>query len=650
MTADQAQHRRHLLAELGLVGAVILLASFLLQTGVFTVDESHYLLATKSFLADQSFHIDNGYELYQRPELLYFYTVFPDKLETLGAVATVPPYHAIFASLFLWLFGFSGLFWLNILSFAATIMAVRRLASAVKPDGFFPLLCAGMFALASYGLEYALGIWPHSLSQALISWAAVALLSAREPSGQRTWILAGLAGLLGGLAVGIRLQNILLLPIFLLASRFAWHRSWSTLAIHFAGWIPPLLGLSWINQHRLGTANPFTYGASLTGFAPFQILSWIAGHLWVLVPALLAMWMCWWLWRTKRLRILWGGAMVGMVAVLLLLPWTRSLTGHWLAMAGFHLLDTIFLPAGSVAMGAKTNQLGQVFYGGVLKKGLLEVAPFLALTLLSFGARWLRIDLPRNLIFLFAASMLGLALLPFVLSTGGLCYNPRYLLEWLPVLTVVSFFFAAQLRPSPWLLLGGSSAGFLLALPTLLDAGRVDQLSGTFLPTFAPLLMALLLVVSAFWALSKRKRLLKIAKPVAAGLFGATLAYSIFIQWGVDLDRSRTVRYYSARILNEGKPVVADNSVLITWKSRQDIFSPLKLSRDVFIAGVDESSRNVPAFIEKAIGRRRVFLLRNDIPDDRFEDWTRSYRRLEQKRHGLIFVELLPVKKAGPGP
>jgi hypothetical protein len=89
---------------------VLALGLILLQPGVFSVDESHYLLAADAFSKEGSFRIDNGFERYPAEALLFFYTLVPDSVEFLGTVATVPPYHAILAAPYLKTFGLTGLF------------------------------------------------------------------------------------------------------------------------------------------------------------------------------------------------------------------------------------------------------------------------------------------------------------------------------------------------------------------------------------------------------------------------------------------------------------------------------------------------------------------------------------------------------------
>ena len=636
MTSSWSQRRRGLLIDGLLAVFVLILGLILLQPGVFSVDESHYLLAADAFASEGSFKIDNGFERYPAEALLFFYTLVPDSVEFLGTVATVPPYHAVLAAPYLQAFGLTGLFILNLICFAATCIAVRRLASRLHSEGHFATVAASVFMLGSFGLEYSLGIWPHALSQTLIAWALEAFLCARESKGRRALILAGLSGLLASVATGVRIQNILMLPVLLVTARWALGCSWGLLVSHLAGWVPPLIGYSLINLHRLGTLNPFTYGAKTS-------LDFLENHMWVLLAIAAGCVGLWFLWRKFRWRGLVPGLLGGAAVALAVSPALRSLAGHWLAMTGFHLLDTVFLPAEGIAVtGSTTSELGQVLYGGVLKKGLLEVAPFLVLALLVLPGRPLHPETSRVLRFLGGAGLLGLFLLPLVATSGGFCYNPRYLLELLPALLVASLYFGLHLVTSRVVLLGGMLLGILLTLPTVMNPGSVDAPSGGWLPMLAPLLLALGLLVSAAVAVFFKDRLRGLVRHIACGLLGAALAYGILIQLGVDLGRSNTVRYYAKRILEEGRQVVPDNSILLAWEARKDVFSPLKLERDVLIAGIGPSDTTVPGLIRRVIEDRRVFFLKDGIPQNRWAEWTAPYRLREEERHGLVFVELRP--------
>ncbi len=642
--AEPGARRRGLLIDGALVVCVILCGWILYQPGVFSVDESHYLLAADAFAQRGSYSIENGFERYHARELLFFYTVVPDDVEHLGSVSTVPPFHAILATPFLWLFGFHGMFLLNLLAFAASCVAVRRLAGRLKPDGHFALIAAAVFALGSYGLEYALGIWPHALSQALVVWSMLIFVSASESSGRRAWMQACLAGLLLSVATGVRLQNIVWLPVFMVMARWALKCSWPLLIWHLAGWIPPLAAYSLINLARLGTLNPFSYGthSAVAGSLPVRFFVWMGGHGWIVAIACVAAAALFWLRRKLRLSWLLAGILVTVAGALALSSELRAVSAHWLSMASFHIIDSVFMPANSVSMGSTGNQLGQVLYGGVLKKGLLEVAPVLVLGLLILLGRKVHTTAPRALGFIAGTALLGAAVLPLIVSAGGLCFNPRYLLEIVPGLLIASLYIGLRLSPSWAMLTAGAGLGAGLALPTVLHPGSVEDPSSGLLPMLAPLGIAVCLLITAAPALWKKDFLRGALRHAAAVLLGAALAYGTLIQLGVDLNRSLSIRRIAGRILEEGRKLLPDDSMLIAWEARKDIFSPLKLDRDILIAGAARGDQDMPQLIRRVIADRRVFILKSGIPADIWAGWSAPYRLREHRRHGLEFVELLP--------
>jgi hypothetical protein len=633
-----------------MVLAVLAIGAVLCRPGVFTVDESHYLLAAEAFAERGGFHIPNGYEETGAEALLIFYTLVPARVAELGTVSTVPPYHAVLAAPFFLAGRLGGLVWLNLLAFAGTLLAVRRLAARAGRGGLFPWATAVVFALATFGLEYALGIWPHALSQCLMAWVMLALVTAA--SGQRVLLFAALAGLLGGLATGVRLQNVLLLPVLLMAGRVWLQLSYRSLAVALGGWLLPLAGLAAINAHRLQTANPFSYGASASWALSLRgrVLALLGAHPWIPILLLAALIAAWWLWRRTRRRAVWWGLGAGALLVVTLVPVTRGLLLGWLASLGFHLVDTAFIPGGLGSVGGHTNELGQVLYGGVLKKGLLEAAPWLALgTLALLGAR-LRPALPREVRFLAGAGLVGAVLVPLWVGPGGLCFNPRYLLEITPALAIVALTLLAGLAPERRVLIAGALGGVLAALPVLLHAGDVHSPAGGWLAMLAPIALAVAAPVVTGIALVRPARKPGALSRAAALLAMAGVAYAALVHLRVDLARSLTVRDLAARICAEGLAVIPEppaRSVLLVAEGRKDAFSPLKLERDVWIAKIGSDEEALPDFVRDDRVTRRLFALRNGIPEDRWRRWFQGMQAREEVRRGLVFVELAP---GGPAP
>jgi len=658
VSAEAGPGRRGLAVDAALLAAALAFGLWLHQPGVFTVDESHYLLAAHALASQGSFLVENGYAQVQDPALLFFYTVVPARLAELGTVATVPPLQAVLGAPLLGWLGLRALLVLNLLAFGLTLAAVRRLAARVRPGGGFPLVAVGLFALAGFSLEYALGLWPHALSQALVAWALVALAGSGEP-GRRGALAATACGLLAGLAVATRLQDVLLLPA-LVAAALVWPRPGARrLGLLLAAWLPGVLGLAAVNAARLGTWNPFTYGAAGEGGPLLSALQALAARPWMLglllVSALAGLVAAAWLWRRTRRPWVWLGlAGAGLLAGLLVPP-TRQLLLRTLGTAGFHLLDSSLGPPDLVSVGGHANALGQVLYGGVLKKGLLEAAPYLALALALLLPARARSGLPRAALGLLVFAATGLLLLPFVLSAGGLCYSPRYLLELVPPLCVACLAVAwpangERARRARGAALAGGLLGLLTALPLLAAPGSVEAPAGGLLPMLLPLGLALGLLVALGLARLGPVALRPAAAAVTLGLFAAGAVHAGAVHLGLDVPASLEVRRVAAAMLDEGRSAVPAGATLVAWEGRKDVFSPLKLERDVWIAAAGGLQRARPAVVDWSLGRRRVVVLESGMPPGLLAAWSAGLPTRAQERRGLRFVELLPPPGSGGAP
>lgn len=641
MTSEPASPGRARLLDLAWVGAALLLGGLLLRPGVFSVDESHYLLAAQAMAERGSFEIDNGYSELRAELLLYFYTVIPARLAELGTVSTVPPYHALLAAPLFMIFGLRGLFWLNLLSFAGSVLAVRMLARRLHPGEAFASLAAGAYLVASMSFEYAIGLWPHMLSQALVLWALVVWPAAEDVP--RASARAALSGLLIGVATGVRLQNVLWLAL-LPAAAAVFLRGQRRL---FWPWLGaaalPLLGMAAINQARLGVFNPFTYGgaAESARFSLAEPSLPVTSFATLLLLVLLSLML--WRFRRRPLVMVAFGLPLLSGAVLLLWPPVQRLLANWIGMFLFHFVDSSFLPAGTPLAGAARNEWGQVLYGGVVKKSLLEAAPYLVAALLS--ARYLFSKGRENPYpaLLAALALAGGISLPLVLSSGGFCFNPRYLLELAPLWLLLALDAAWPNLRGRLALLLGAAAGVALSLPLLEHAGSVDEpASGA--PVLIGLALALLLLGAAVWA--ARAPAPARSRKLAGALFVAALGYSALVQWGVDVERGRNVRDVAARILDEARAAIPERALVLAWEGRKDVLTPLKVDRDVWIGGLGGRDEEAPALVERALTVRRVFVLENGVPDELRARLIAGRQTRREVRRGLVFAEIL----AGGGP
>jgi len=624
--------------DLVLVALVLVIGGLLLQPGIFSVDESHYLLAADALGRSGSFHIENGYEKLRDPALLYFYTVIPDRVDELGTVATVPPYHSLLAAPLVWLAGSAGAVWLNLLALAASLLAVRRLALRAGLAERAALACALAFAVGGVSLEYALGIWPHALSQALVVWSLLLVVVDEPPP--RAWFVAGL---LGGLATGVRLQNIVWLPVLSLLVLRARRPGRAALG-WLAGWLPPLAGMALINWWRLDTPNPFTYGRGLglEHTPAWRMLAARAGPMIMLaVVVLLLAVILVFLRRKGRLgsRGLVAAAAAGTL-VLMAIPALRQVVCDYLGRLLYFLVDPALGPAGMRSAGGHTGLWGQVYYGGVLKKGLIETMPLAAAALYWLSPRGIK---DRTSLFarrLLLAAVGALVLLPFMLSAGGWCYNPRYLLELVPALFVLGTAAFYGLPAGRTAILAGTLSGLMLALPVVLSTGTVESpADGRYQLVLALAVILVPTLTLAVWRFVPG-RLAQSAGQAGRALMALAFVYGVMVQLGGDLATSNTVRRYAHGMEQAAEKVVSDGSLLFAWEARKDVFTPLKLERDIWIGGLRFRDTALPPSLVELTPNRRVFVLKNGIPPVRWREIARGRRILERRSHDLLFVEL----------
>src|SRR5262249_54476176 len=147
---------------LGLVVAGFVFTA-IVAPGIFTVDENNYLINVLA-LRHGHFTVANTTNLPASRELLFFDPApWGRSVETTPVGSTAPPLYAFLALPFSWL-GWRGLVALNTLAYLATTAMVFLYASRYSADRATPWFAAAAFALGGFSIEYAMGLWPHSLS------------------------------------------------------------------------------------------------------------------------------------------------------------------------------------------------------------------------------------------------------------------------------------------------------------------------------------------------------------------------------------------------------------------------------------------------------------------------------------------------------
>jgi hypothetical protein len=586
----RVSERQSVILVLAVLGAA---AALLIVPGVFTVDENNHLAWVVSLRSGQ-LTLPGTDALPRSSELLFFDPV-PEVRPGARASSVVPPLYGLFALPFS-LAGWTGLFLLNLAAWLVTIALVRaaaRRAGASQPAAWIGALA---FALAGFSLEYAVGVWPHALAACLSLAAFVAALHAADRDRVR-WAYA--AGLLAGLATGVRYQHIVtagLLGLVLLTDPVRRVRK----ALAYAtGLALPLALCSVANSLRAGIVNPVSKGRGYVG-----------------LPGLATAAPPW-----DPLRAF--GAQVLDFSMQRHIPVWQQMGGHWSDTGALMLLSAV-------------------------KKALLQSAPWVLVVMVAMGAAWLRgqpVNPARRVLRSAGIVVAGVLLLFACAGTNrhdGWCYNARYLFDLIP-LAALALALLIERTGMCWRpLAAGAVAGGLGALVPLAlsPASAARQLA----LMYVPLLLAFASVL-LFAAARRRPRVQRWLAPA----MGVLLGWATAVHVGDDLPAARARRLANLNKLSSVAALLPDVPVAL-FAQRADALGPLLLERrDLVIASTwPDHGHDTPALLE-AFQRagRRVFVL-PDVPEAELR--ALSAGRLVRPVGGAdsLFVEIGPRRQAAP--
>lgn len=543
------------LTLLGLAGALLILP------GVFTIDEANHLAWLVS-LRRGSFHVPGTDALPFSRELVFFDPVAATRAP--GPIAgTMPPLSAIFALPFT-VFGWEGLFLLNLLAWLATTGVIYWAARRVGASPPSAAVGALAFALAGFSLEYAVGAWPHALA-ALLTFAG--FLAALRAAEDDRIVAAWLAGLLMGLAAGVRYQNIVMsavigIVIVVLARRRA------TLGALYALGLALPIGLSSVCNHlRAGSWNPISKGVAYL-------------HV--------------------------GG--VGKVAP------------RWDALWAFlaRVVDFGLQPRDPYweATGAHWTSVGALLLLSAVKKALLQSAPWVMVVLVASLAAWFpgqAAGTVRRRLRAVVVVVLAVFAMFAVAGTrrfDGWCHNPRYFLELLPLfalaLAIILERWKLAWRP---VVMGVVAGGGLALFPLVLHpTSAVRQLSLLYGALAMAAIAGVLVAVPSIRAALHR---------ALAPVIGVTLGWSAVVHVGDDLRAARTLRAANLERLGAVAALLPDGPSAL-FAHQPVALAPLLLERDLVIADTNmdqgrDASLLIASFQSKG---RRVFALTIGMSSD----------------------------------
>lgn len=532
--------------------------------GYLSIDEGTYHYMVKSLADGHGFTIWNGFEELPSAELVAgTFSVEEGRL-----VAVPPELFTVMALPFYVLLGYRGLFLLNALAFLATIALTwdlaRRLASARVA-----VTAALVLGLATYSWDYSQAAWPHAVATLFVvaaAWASVRAFLATNAAEAGRWALT--AGLIAGLAPGIRLDAAFAWPAVFLPFLFDRPPRWREAALALAGLIPGLTLLTLINRHKFGAWTPFTYGregtGANTGLLPY--LPIVAAG-----AALLAA-----LWLASRPRgaealrrrpLVTAGAVALGLALILLLPPLRDAAwrlahGAWQLVVDLRVRD----PGIREPALARTATGGMVYVGS-LKKSLLQSCPYLPILVLPLAAA-LRGRRRVAVLLLLPVPAAFLAAFSYFAWHGGLSLNLRYLVPILPFTSILAALaldelFAGPGRGARWAAIAPiavvAAAGAALVAAGVFEAPPQQQ-EPAVLDAPLALAVAALLAGGAIAAVGGRSG--RLLRGAAGAVTIAGMAWAAVATFAYDAPRARQVRSFNLAVARQVAPHVTADSIL----------------------------------------------------------------------------------------
>ena len=594
-----------LLIALATLGVVL---SIFVIPAPFTVDDNNYLVNVLA-LRQGRVTIANTEGLTPTRELLFFDPgPWEREVKSTPVASTAPPLYAPIAlpfSIFKW----RGLVALNTLAYLVTTVLVfvytRRYATASST----PWLAAIAFALGSFVIEYALGVWPHALSMAIV-FSAVMLAGRSIESGDAR--PAAAAGFLLAVAAGVRYQNAALLAavgagVFLLGRR----RLIPAVAFALCALIPLAIS-SAINHERHGSWNPISKGP---GYLTLPAVGQSGAS------------------PSDPLVLLWAQVVDYTARPALIDPTTRA----WMSyepMSGAHLM-----------------------LGVIQKKSLLQSAPWIIVSLMACAGAWWTAtnsssatDRRRQLrlMSVVIVSTLGVFSYAGLTRHDGLSFNQRYLLEMLP-LAAVAFGWSIDQRllPRPRIVPGAIAGAacvllILIATPVEPDSNRALWSLRHLAISKVPLIFAALLAV--VWLMPR----LRVARWVPFGTaIGLALGWGCALHLADDVVGAHLLRRANQRRGEVLSRVLPDRSALVAFWANRDAAVPLLFDRDIVIldAGADRAA-DAPVLVRELLAQqRRVFLLPNGFSPAEVE---RIRAGLRSERVAGEQLDIFELRAGGP--
>ncbi len=589
-----------------LLFAYILISLLTIIPGYLSIDEVTYHMMTKNYSESGGFEIWNGYREYPSPELESKF-IFARN----GRLVSQYPYlYPILCTPFYLIWGYRGLFFINVISFLGIVTLCHAIAQKLFNDRNLALNACFIFVLATFSWEYSQAAWPHATTTLFVTAAFyVFICSFYEKTIRVALLLALTCGFIIGLAVGIRIDSIFVLPCFIIA--FLFLKPWRprlALAVCI-GALPGLSILSATNYVKFGVLSPFSYGRSIESslglseiirYLPFAGLIIVAAIVfWILTRYPVGA-------NLRRYKLLAIFMTILLIVIIAIIPKIRKtvrkpLSGAFQLIVDFRVRDLDIKEGGLLR-----SQGGGMVYMGGLKKSLLQSCPYLVMLLIPF-LRIIRLDkeyIPLTILFLIPLFFISFYSYHNAWH-GGLCLNLRYFIPILPFTSILSAYAWRELSrnlnwrwgSTPLILILFTSLLFLILSLLLPD---IDQQE--FYCLTLPLLLALLLII----LLLAYKMFIKlnwhlVCRTTVAMLFVA-MVWSGLMAFLYDYPRARYYRQYTLKTANNAAKIVSNNSILFT-NDPEPFFGLIKKGRIRIATPAKDNFNDFSALISFHLGK-----------------------------------------------
>ncbi len=594
----------------------------------FTADEPNYLASVLG-LRSGDWGLEATRGLPASRELLFFEPA-PQRRRTFSppAISSVPPLYAFIALPFSY-FGWRGLVALNSLAFllAAGILFVYVRDHARRPET--PWLAVTAFSFSGYLLEYAQGLWPHTLALALSLGGLFAASRARR---ENRLSLAALSGILVGLAVGVRYQNILYAACVGLGLAL-WSSRRFRMGCAFLGALAlPLLASAWINYQKFGSFDPLTKdqvrylhlglvgkmaretAGTLGGAPDSSPVGSIVSELPTLALGVAKM-------VATAVHVFWARVVDFTTHVPLVIK------GNW-----------SMLPSpGS----------GAFLMVGAVKKAWLQSCPWFVLGLVAMALAWRRrsekkpVQIELRIFSLLVLAVFALFSFVGFSRTDGICFNQRYFIELIPLAVA-----AAAWLTEGWLQRRGLLIGLLVGavLGCVVLSFPRHSLFRQIALMRLPLAMVFLLVVG--WALRRRKS----GAAILSATLGVALLWSCAVHLGDDLGASRALRR-----INLARTALLERKLsypagLLAWNPTKDAAASLLLEHDLVLLNCwADGGQSARLLSDALLARgRRIYLIFDGFPREVLRQILAGRRIRQISRKPLWLVEISePLTSSG---